>query len=168
MVPVSVRADDPVGAGPIASTVESLLVDLPIGEPNATVRLQQVAYQMKAHADTGRAVPARRLAEVGGFAPSTLHSLGARVASGLSRRVFNLVITNVPGPQNAMYAAGAQLAAVYPVIPLAKRQGLAIGLTSYRGEVFYGLNADREAMPDLDVLSECVVESLAELRDTVP
>ncbi len=168
MVPVSVRADDPVGAGPIASTVESLLVDLPIGEPNATVRLQQVAYQMKAHADTGRAVPAQRLAEVGGFAPSTLHSLGARVASGLSRRVFNLVVTNVPGPQNAMYAAGAQLVAGYPVIPLAKGQGLAIGLTSYRGGVFYGLNADREAMPDLEVLAQCIVESLTELRDTVP
>jgi WS/DGAT/MGAT family acyltransferase len=168
MVPVSVRSDDPVGAGPIASTVESLLVDLPIGEPNPTVRLQQVSYQMKAHADTGRAVPARRLAEVGGFAPSTLHSLGARVASGLSRRVFNLVVTNVPGPQNPVYAAGAELVAGYPVIPLAKGQGLAIGLTSYRGGVFYGLNADREAMPDLDVLAQCIVESLTELRDTVP
>ncbi len=166
LVPVSVRSD-PAEAGAAASTVESHLVDLPVGEPNATVRLQQVAYQMKAHADTGRAVPARRLADVGGFAPPTLHSLGARVASGLSRRVFNLVITNVPGPQHPLYAAGAQLVAGYPVIPLAKGQGLAIGLTSYQGQVFYGLNADREALPDLDVLGQCVVESLAELRDTV-
>ncbi len=166
MVPVSVRADDPT-SGESLARVEQLLVDLPLGEPNATVRLQQIAYQTKAHADTGRAVPARRLAEVGGFAPSTLHSLGARVASGLSRRVFNLLVTNVPGPQNPLYAAGAELLQTYPVIPLAKGQGLAVGLTSYQGGVFYGLNADREAMPDLDVLCQCVSESLEELRETV-
>ncbi len=166
MVPVSVRSDDP-SSGPNISRVEQLLVDLPLGEPNATVRLQQVAYQMKAHADTGRAVPARRLAEVGGFAPTTLHSLGARVASGLSRRVFNLLVTNVPGPQHALYAAGAELQQTYPVIPLAKGQGLAVGLTSYKGGVFYGLNADREAMPDLEVLCQCVTESLEELRETI-
>ncbi len=167
LVPVSVRSDDPRRTGKQVSTVEQLLVDLPLGEPSCTLRLQQVAYQMKAHADTGRAVPARRLAEVGGFAPATLHSLGARVASGLSRRVFNLLVTNVPGPQNTLYAAGAELVASYPVIPLAKGQGLAIGLTSYRGGVYYGLNADREAMPDLDVLCQCVTESLEELRGTV-
>jgi len=167
LVPVSVRSDDPQQSGRQVSTVEQLLVDLPLGEPSCTLRLQQVAYQMKAHADTGRAVPARRLAEVGGFAPATLHSLGARVASGLSRRVFNLLVTNVPGPQSTLYAAGAQLVASYPVIPLAKGQGLAIGLTSYRGGVYYGLNADREAMPDLDVLCQCVTESLEELRGTV-
>ena len=166
MVPVSVRADDPT-SGESLARVEQLLVDLPLGEPNATVRLQQIAYQTKAHADTGRSVPARRLAEVGGFAPSTLHSLGARVASGLSRRVFNLLVTNVPGPQNPLYAAGAELLQTYPVIPLAKGQGLAVGLTSYKGGVFYGLNADREAMPDLDVLCQCVSESLEELRETV-
>ena len=166
MVPVSVRSDD-ASSGETLARVEQLLVDLPLGEPNATVRLQQVAYQMKAHADTGRAVPARRLAEVGGFAPTTLHSLGARVASGLSRRVFNLLITNVPGPQHSLYAAGAELQQTFPVIPLAKGQGLAVGLTSYKGGVFYGLNADREAMPDLEVLCQCVTESLEELRGTV-
>ena len=166
MVPVSVRSDD-ASSGESLARVEQLLVDLPLGEPNATVRLQQVAYQMKAHADTGRAVPARRLAEVGGFAPTTLHSLGARVASGLSRRVFNLLITNVPGPQHSLYAAGAELQQTFPVIPLAKGQGLAVGLTSYKGGVYYGLNADREAMPDLEVLCQCVTESLEELRGTV-
>lgn len=164
MVPVGVRSEDP---GERVARVEQLLVDLPLGEPNATLRLQQIAYRMKAHADTGRGLPARRLAEVGGFAPATLHSVGARVASGLSRRVFNLLVTNVPGPQHALYAAGAELVETYPVIPLAKGQGLAVGLTSYKGGVFYGLNADREAMPDLDVLAQCVPESLEELRGTV-
>ncbi len=89
------------------------------------------------------------------------------MASGLSRRVFNLLVTNVPGPQHALYAAGAELQQTYPVIPLAKGQGLAVGLTSYKGGVFYGLNADREAMPDLEVLCQCVTESLEELRETV-
>lgn len=167
LVPVSVRGEVATEDGSFRPNVEAHLVDLPVGEPSPTLRLQQVAYQMKAHADTGRSVPAHRLADVAGFAPATLHSLGVRVASGLSRRVFNLVVTNVPGPQDPRYVAGAEMVSSYPVIPLARGQGLAIGLTSYRGGVYYGLNADREALPDLDVLCQCVTDSLAELRETV-
>jgi WS/DGAT/MGAT family acyltransferase len=167
LVPVSVAVDDPLEAGTLGSSVASLLVDLPVGEPNPVLRLQQVAYATTAHVDSGRAVGARRLADIGGFAPPTLHSLGARVAHGLSRRLFNLVVTNVPGPQHPLYAAGARMLASYPVIPLAKGHALAIGLTSYDGGVYLGLNADREALPDLDVLCQCVEDALAELLDTV-
>ena len=75
------------------------------------------------------------------------------MASGLSRRLFNLVVTNVPGPQQPLYLVGARMLSTYPVIPLARRQALSIGLTSYDGGVYYGLNGDRDAMPDLDVLA---------------
>ena len=167
LVPVSVTVEDPVEAGTLGSSVVAQLVDLPVGEPSAVLRLQQVAYQMRAHAETGRAVGAERIAGIGGFAPPTLHSLGARVANGLSRRLFNLVITNVPGPQQPLYVAGARMLASYPVVPLAKGQALAIGLTSYDGGVYYGFNGDRDAMRDLDVLVACVEDSLAELRETV-
>jgi diacylglycerol O-acyltransferase / wax synthase len=169
LVPVSVDIDQPGRAPtPLGSTVASVLVDLPVGEPSPVLRLQQIAYQMQAHADSGLAVGAERLAGLGGFAPPTLHSLGARVAGGLSRRLFNLVVSNVPGPQQPLYAAGARMLATYPVVPLGRRQGLAVGLTSYDGGVYFGLNADRDGMPDVDVLAGCIEEALAELRETVP
>jgi WS/DGAT/MGAT family acyltransferase len=145
--------------------VSSYLVDLPVGEPSAVMRLHQVSYRMQAHKETGQAVGATALAGLAGFAPPTLHSLGARVASGLSKRWFNLVVTNVPGPQQPLYAGAAKMLASYPVIPLAKGQAVSIALTSYDGGVYFGLNADRDAMPDLEVLAQCIRDALAELRD---
>jgi WS/DGAT/MGAT family acyltransferase len=165
MVPVSVRSEEQSGS--LGNRVSSYLVDLPVGEPSPVMRLHQVSYAMQAHKETGQAVGADALVGIAGFAPPTLHALGARVGSGLSRRVFNLVVTNVPGPQFPLYAAGARLLATYPVVPLAKGQAVSIGLTSYNGGVYYGLNADRDAMADVDVLAECLVGSLAELRGTV-
>jgi diacylglycerol O-acyltransferase len=163
LVPMSVRAETPSDAGAIGSRVASLLVDLPTGEPSPIMRLHQVAYQTRVHREAGQALTAPAIAGIAGFAPPTLHSLGARVASGLSRRLFNLVVTNVPGPQHPLYLDGSRMLASYPVVPLARGQALAIGLTSYDGGVHYGLNGDREAMPDLDDLRRCIVESLAEL-----
>jgi WS/DGAT/MGAT family acyltransferase len=166
LVPMSMRVTDPSQVGAVGSRVGSLLVDLPTGEASPLMRVHQVAYQTKAHREAGQAVDAPAIAGIAGFAPPTLHSLGARVASGLSRRLFNLVVTNVPGPQQPLYLVGARMLATYPVIPLARTQALAVGLTSYDGGVYYGLNADREAMGDLDVLGQCIVESLAELRES--
>ncbi len=166
LVPMSMRVTDPTEAGAVGGRVGSLLVDLPIGEPSPLMRVHQVAYQTKAHREAGQAIDAPAIAGIAGFAPPTLHSLGARVASGLSRRLFNLVVTNVPGPQQPLYVVGARMLATYPVIPLARTQSLAVGLTSYDGGVYYGLNADREAMGDLDVFAQCITESLAELRDS--
>jgi diacylglycerol O-acyltransferase len=163
LVPMSVRADDPGQAGAVGSRVASLLVDLPTGEPSPLMRLHQISYQTKAHREAGQAVDAPAIAGIAGFAPPTLHSLGARVASELSRRMFNTVITNVPGPQQPLYLLGARMVASYPVIPLARGQALSIGLTSYDGGVYYGLNGDRDTMPDLDVLGQCIVDALAEM-----
>ncbi|HEV7824274.1 MAG TPA: wax ester/triacylglycerol synthase family O-acyltransferase [Mycobacteriales bacterium] len=159
LAPVSVRGDEDEAE----NQVSSYLVDLPIGEPSPIMRLHQVSYAMKGHKDAGQAVGADALVRISGFAPPTLHALGARTASGLSRRLFNLVVTNVPGPQSPLYAAGAEMLEVYPVVPLAKGQAVSIGLTSYNGGVYYGLNADRDAMPDVDVLAQLIEESLAEL-----
>jgi diacylglycerol O-acyltransferase len=92
--------------------------------------------------------------------------MGARLGSDMSKRLFNLIVTNVPGPQFTLYAGDARLLATYPVIPLAKGQALAIGLTSYDGGVYYGLNADRDAMPDIEVLGQGIADALAELADT--
>jgi diacylglycerol O-acyltransferase / wax synthase len=175
LVPVSVRppaasaAEDgarPDGAAAVGNQIAAYLVDLPVGEPNPAIRLEQVSYAMRAVKDNYQAVGAEALIGVAGFAPPTLHSLGARVASSWSRRIFNVVVTNVPGPQFPLYAAGAQLLAAYPVVPLAKGQAVSIGLTSYNGGAFFGLNADRDAMADVDVLAQCLVDSLRELVET--
>ncbi|HYY09407.1 MAG TPA: wax ester/triacylglycerol synthase family O-acyltransferase [Kineosporiaceae bacterium] len=165
LVPMSVKAQDPSDAGAIGSRVASLLVDLPTGEPSPLMRLHQVAYQTRGHREAGQALSAPAIAGIAGFAPPTLHSLGARVASGLSRRLFNLVVTNVPGPQRPLFLDASRLVASYPVVPLAKGQALAVGLTSYDGGVHYGLNGDRDAMPDLEELGRCIVEALAELAE---
>jgi WS/DGAT/MGAT family acyltransferase len=180
LVPVSVRgprAGDEDGDGDgtglrtglavaAASRVAPHLVDLPVGEPSPVMRLHQVSYAMKVHEDSGQAVGAERIAGVAGFAPPTLHALGARVASGLSRRLFNVMVTNVPGPQVPLYAGSSRMLAAYPVVSLARGQAVSIGTTSYDGRVFFGLNADRDGLPDVDVLAQCLVEALAELVET--
>jgi diacylglycerol O-acyltransferase / wax synthase len=165
MVPVSVRAEGERGQS--GNRVSSYFVDLPVGEGNPVMRLHQVSFAMRGHKESGQAVGADALVHLSGFAPPTLHSLGARVASSVTRRLFNLVVTNVPGPQFPLYAAGARMLDMFPVVPLAKGQALSIGLTSYDGGVYFGLNADRDAMPDVDVLAGCLEESLSELVGTV-
>lgn len=160
MVPVSIRADEESAPG---NRVSSYLVDLPVGEPNPMVRLSQVSYAMKAHKESGQSVGAEALMALSGFAPPTLHALGARAANSFTRRLFNVVVTNVPGPQFPLYASGARMLEMFPVIPLAAGQAVSIGLTSYNGGVYFGLNADRDAMHDIDVLASLIEESLAEL-----
>jgi WS/DGAT/MGAT family acyltransferase len=165
MVPVSIRAEH--HAGQLGNRVSAYFVDLPVGEPSALVRLHRVSYAMRAHKESGQSVGADAIIALSGFAPPTIHSAAARLVSGLTRRLFNVVVTNVPGPQFPLYAAGAQMLECYPVVPLAKDQAVTIGLTSYNGGVYYGLNADRDAMPDVDVLAQCIEEALAELLETV-
>jgi diacylglycerol O-acyltransferase len=130
------------------------------------VRLHQVSYSFLAHRETGRGVAANRLAGIAGFAPATFHTIGVRVAAAELRRGFSHNVTNVPGPQSALHAAGAQMLETYPVPPLLPGHALAIGVTSYRGQVFYGITADRDLLPDADVLAACLIEALDELVDT--
>jgi WS/DGAT/MGAT family acyltransferase len=164
MVPVSVYDTD--DATRLGNRVTACFVDLPVGEPRALMRLHQIAFAMRQQMEGGQAVGAESLAGLAGFASPTLHSLGARLGMAMSRRLFNVIITNVPGPQQPLYAGDALMLSTYPVMPLARWQAVSIGLTSYDGGVYYGLNGDRAAMPDLDVLGQCLVDSLAELVES--
>ncbi|MFD4366317.1 wax ester/triacylglycerol synthase family O-acyltransferase [Rhodococcus sp. NPDC058521] len=174
MVPMSVYAEpdcDPdlgVQRGDWSdprSMVWSFLIDLPVGEGNAAVRLSHVAHATEAQARQTQRVTAQTLVRLSGFAPATLHAMSARAASSFSQRMFNLMITNAPGPQVPLYVAGARMLEMYPVSPLLKNQALSIALTSYDGNVYYGLNADRDAMADVDVMASLLYESLEELLD---
>jgi diacylglycerol O-acyltransferase len=166
VVPVSVRDRD-LETTSLGSPIAAYLVDLPVGEASPVVRLHQISYAFQAHKDTGRAIAANRLAGIAGFAPSTFHAIGARVAADELRRGFQLSVTNVPGPQSPLFAAGARMLETYPVHPLLPGHALAIGVTSYDGQVFYGITADRDRVPDAAVLAQCVPEALTELLDTI-
>ena len=159
------RTGEAVGParGAWAGTVRPLLVDLPVGEPDPVLRLAQLRYAMASHKASGRAIGADSLAALSGFAPPTLHALGARAASGLTRRMFQLVVTNVPGPQWPLYASGARMIETFPIVPLGPGQAVSIAVSSYDGGVFYGINGDRDAMSDVGVLAELIEDALAEL-----
>jgi len=164
MVPLSVYETDVTGR--VFNRVTACFVDLPVGEPAASMRLHQIAFAMRQQREGGQAIGADSLAGLAGFASPTLHSLGARLGSAMSRRLFNLIITNVPGPQVPLYVDDALMLSTYPVMPLARGQAVSIGITSYDGGVYFGLNGDRVAMPDLDLLGQCIVDSLAELVES--
>ncbi len=164
LVPMSV-IDEDLEPTSLGSQVIGHRLDLPVGEASPVIRLHQVSYALKAHSETGRALAADRIAGVAGFAPTTFHALGSRVAVEESQGV-NLVITNVPGPQFPMYMAGAEMVETYPVPPLQRGFAMAVGVTSYDGGVYYGITADRDVLPDIDVLGQCVREALDELVDS--
>ncbi|MGW4486912.1 WS/DGAT/MGAT family O-acyltransferase [Amycolatopsis sp. NPDC004368] len=167
LVPMAVRdAETAEYSTPalVGNQVAAYLVDLPVGEPNPVLRLQHVGHAMADHLDSGRSVAARGLLKVSGFAPATLHSLGARAGGSLSGRIFNLMITNSPGPQEPVYAGEAKLIEMFPVMPLMRTQALAIGVTSYHGGVYFGLNGDRKAAFDVGLLGGMIEEALEELK----
>lgn len=169
MAPNSVYPDaeiDSAGPGQAISEVSPFLVDLPIGEGNAVVRLSQIAHATESHSTAASLVDARTIVTLSGFAPPTLHAMGIRVATSFSARQFNLLITNVPGAQKQMYVAGTKLLESYAVPPLLTNQVLAIAVTSYNGMLYFGINADRDAMSDVDVLPALLRESLDELLES--
>ena len=166
MVPMSVVSDDGLPTS-LGSKVRGHLLSLPVGETNPVVRLHQVSYALKDHRETGSAVAANKLANLPGFATSTFHAVGSRVAASEEGRGHQIVITNVPGPQDPVYMAGEAIAEVYPCIPLSGNRSVAIGVTSYTNKVFFGIVGDRDAVPDIDVLAQCIEDALLELVETI-
>jgi diacylglycerol O-acyltransferase len=162
LVPTSVGAGE--ARGSVAERVSPLLLDLPVGEPNPLARLSQLSHATRQSAQTvGPSVGAWTLVALAGLAPPTLHALGARAAQRLGRRTFDLLVTDVPGPQRPRCLAGARLEEIFPVMPLPSGQAVAIGVTSYDGGVYYGLHADHDAMTDVDTLATQIEDSVAEL-----
>ena len=158
--PVSVRSE--AERGRLGNRVSSWIVPLPIAEPDPRRRLASILEQTQRLKESRQALGVEMMMGVAEWTPSILLSLGARAMSG----PVNTIVTNVPGPQAPLYAAGARMLASYPVPPLTEGHPLAISVTSYDGGVFYGITADRDAVPDADTLGQCVLESLEELRDS--
>ena len=159
MVPVSVRADHERGA--LGNRVASLWAPLPIWEADPLRRLSLVTERMKELKASGQAVGAQLLTTLGEFAPPTILAQAARLTS--RQRAYNLVVTNVPGPQLPLYSFGRQMLEVYPVLPLAENTTIGIALLSYNGTIGFGLLGDFDTARDLGVLAEGIEKSLAEL-----
>jgi diacylglycerol O-acyltransferase / wax synthase len=159
MVPVSVRAE--VERGALGNRVAAMWARLPVGVSDPVQRLLTIAREMDGLKDSGQAVGAQVLTELTGFAPPTIMAQAARLQA--RQRMFNLVVTNVPGPQFPLYMLSRQLEAMFPMVPLAENQALGIAIMSYNGQLNFGLNADYDALPDLEALAEELRASIEEL-----
>jgi diacylglycerol O-acyltransferase / wax synthase len=147
---VSVRAESQRGA--LGNQVAAMWAPLPVGVRNPAETLRQVGTAMADLKKSGQAVGARVLTELAGFAPPTILSQAARLQA--RQRFFNLVVTNVPGPQFPLYVLGRRLQVLYPVVPLARRQALGIAVMSYDGHLGFGLLGDYDALPDLESIAD--------------
>lgn len=159
MVPVSVRSEDARGA--LGNQVAAVWASLPVGETDPLERLALVRGEMEGLKESHQAVGARLLTELTGFAPPTVMAQAARLQA--RQRYFNLVVTNVPGPQFPLYVLGREMRAIYPLVPLAQKLALGIAIISYNGELAFGLNADFDALPDVELLAAHLHEALDEL-----
>jgi diacylglycerol O-acyltransferase / wax synthase len=159
MVPVSVRAD--VERGALGNRVAAMMAPLPVWCQEPVARLDIVSEQLKGLKSGGQAVGAQVLTELSGFAPSTIMGQASRLMA--RQRFFNLVVTNVPGPQFPLYLLGRRMLDPFPMVPLAKNQALGIALLSYDGRINFGLVGDFDLLWDLDELAADLEDSLAEL-----
>lgn len=159
MVPVATREDGDEHA--LGNRVVSVLVDLPMGEMDPVERLRICHDAMSQVKTSHRAVGAGFLTELGGFAPATFHAMAARAAA--RGRLYNFLVTNVPGPQEPVYCLGARLVGAYPFPPLANSHAYAVGAISADGWLNVGLTGDYDVVPDLDRVSGFLDRSLREL-----
>lgn len=150
LVPVSVRADAERGA--LGNRVSALWAPLPMDEEDPRACFELVRAAMGDLKASGQAVGAEVLTGLADFAPPTIISQAARLQA--RQRLFNLVVTNVPGPQFPLYLLGRRMTMIAPVVPLAERTALGIAIMSYDGRLTFGLLADYDALPDLGELVE--------------
>jgi diacylglycerol O-acyltransferase / wax synthase len=149
MVPVSVRSKSQRGA--LGNQVAAMWAPLPVGIENPAECLSTITSAMEDLKKSGQAVGAQVLTNLAGFAPPTILSQAARLQA--KQPFFNLVVTNVPGPQFPLYLLGRRLEVLYPVVPLAQRQAIGIAVMSYDGHLGFGLLGDYDALPELDAIA---------------
>ena len=159
MVPVSVRTKEQRGA--LGNQVAAMWAPLPVGVENAAECLRKIASAMADLKKSGQAVGAQVLTNLAGFAPPTILSQAARLQA--RQPFFNLVVTNVPGPQFPLYLLGRRLQVLYPVVPLAQRQALGIAVMSYDGHLGFGLLGDYDALPDIEDITTDMKAAIAAL-----
>ncbi len=167
MVPVSVRTRAQRGA--LGNQVAAMWAPLPVGVEHPAECLHKISVAMEDLKRGGQAVGAQVLTNLAGFAPPTILSQAARLQA--RQPFFNLVVTNVPGPQFPLYLLGRRLRVLFPVVPLAQRQALGIAVMSYDGHLGFGLLGDYDALADLDRIAldlKAAIASLAKAAGARP
>jgi len=161
MVPMNLRASTEQLA--LGNRISSLFVELPVATQSPRERHRQIVRATERLKSSGAAVGASTMVDLVALAPPVLHATVAR--SLYATRLFNLTITNVPGPQMPLYSFGAPLCEVYPVVPLAADHAVGIAIFSFNGLVTFGVIADSESTPDIDVLADGIEQGIAELLE---
>ncbi len=159
LVPVSVRAEDEHGAG--GNRIVVMRGPLPVYIAEPVQRLRFVSAAMDGLKESKQALGAEVIAGVQNFAPPTILAQASRL--NFSTRLFNLLVTNVPGPQFPLYVLGREMLDAYPVAFLPQHHALAIAIMSYNGQMNFGLLGDFDALPDIDTLGDSIAEELASL-----
>jgi len=160
MVPMNVRiAGEHLALG---NQISSLFLELPVAQADPVRRYRETVARSESLKSAGQqAAGSAAVLELTGLAPPVIH---ATIAQALyATRLFNVTITNVPGPQQTLYAFGAPLRELHPLVPLAAEHTVGVAAMSYDGSVFFGVVADRDTVPDLDVLLSALGASVEEL-----
>jgi WS/DGAT/MGAT family acyltransferase len=161
LVPVSIRAEGEHGK--LGNRIAAMRGPLPVYVADPVQRLKIVHEAMDGLKSSKQALGAEVIARFNDFAPPTLLAQAGRI--NFSTRLFNLIVTNVPGPQIPLYVLGRELEDVFPVAFLPKNHALAIAIMSYNGGIDFGLLADYDAVEDVGFIAEGISDSLAELVD---
>jgi WS/DGAT/MGAT family acyltransferase len=159
LVPVSIRAEHEHGA--LGNRIAAMRAPLPVYALDPVERLRLVREAMAGLKESKQALGAEVIAGLQDFAPPTLLAQASRI--NFSTRLFNLIVTNVPGPQFPLYLLGREMEEIVPVAFLPEEHALAIAIISYNGKVDFGLLADYDALPDVDALGGFLAEALEEL-----
>jgi diacylglycerol O-acyltransferase len=160
-VPVSIRADDEHNR--LGNRIAVMRAPLPVYARDPVERLRIVRESMQGLKESKQALAAQVIAGLEDFAPPTILSMASRM--NWSTRLFNMIVTNVPGPQFPIYLLGRELQELVPVAFLPDNYALTIAAMSYNGKLDFSLLGDYDAMPDIDLVGEYVGEALEELLE---
>ncbi len=159
-IPVNIRpAAEDLALG---NRLTSLFIPLHVAEADPLARYLQTVDEAESLKRSSQGAGARALIEITGLAPPSLH--GHLAQSLFDVRLFNLTVTNVPGPRNTLYSFGAPMLELLPLVPLFARHSVGIAIFSYDGGVVIGLNADRDTVPDLEVLASGIEQAFVDLK----
>jgi WS/DGAT/MGAT family acyltransferase len=164
LVPVSVRTE--AHRGTLGNQLTAMRGPLPVYIEDPVARLRFVKRAMDGLKESKQAVGAATLAAVNNLAPPTILAQASRL--NFATRLFNLIVTNIPGPQIPLYVLGRRLEDLFPVAFLPKNHALAVAIMSYNGGIDYGLLGDYDALADIDVVAEGIDSALRELLEAVP
>jgi WS/DGAT/MGAT family acyltransferase len=164
MVPISVRSEEERGA--LGNRVSAMMATLPVWCEDPVERLGIIRARMGDLKQSRQAVGAEMMTELANFAPPTILGQAARLQA--RQRLFNLVVTNVPGPQFPLYLLGRRLESIYPMVPLAGNQAVCVGIMSYDGQLNFGLVGDYDGLSDLDALAQDLTDEISDLAGAKP